>query len=219
MLLDLNKALAVADDLAHRAGALLRDAAQRPRHIDYKGVINLVTESDRASEALIVGELRSAYPDHGIVGEEGSSVTPTGEGYRWHVDPLDGTTNFAHGIPHFSVSIGLSDPNGVPLLGLVYDPMRDECFSAIKGQGATLNDKTIHVSVETELIRCVLSTGFPYDRSTNPDNNTTEWFNFLMRAQTVSRMGSAALDLCYVAAGRFDGSGTETQPVGCDRDW
>jgi myo-inositol-1(or 4)-monophosphatase len=207
MPLDLNAALVVANDLACRAGALLRDAMQLPRHIDYKGVINLVTESDRASESLIVGGLREAYPDHGIRGEEGSSIAPSGEGphYFWHVDPLDGTTNFAHGIPHFSVSIGLAGPDGLPLIGLVYDPMRDECYSAIKGQGATLNSRLLSVSVETDLGHSVLSTGFPYDRRTNPDNNTREWLNFILRAQAVSRLGSAALDLCYVAAGRFDG--------------
>ena len=207
MPLDLNAALAIADDLAHRAGVLLRDAVLRPRQIDYKGVINLVTESDRASEALIVGGLRDAYPEHGIVGEEGSSFSPSGEGpiYRWHVDPLDGTTNFAHGIPHFSVSIGLSGSDGSPLVGLVYDPIRDECFSAIKGHGATLNGKPLHVSVETELARSVISTGFPYDRWINPNNNTTQFHNFILRAQAVSRMGSAALDLSYVAAGRMEG--------------
>src|SRR5258708_4418810 len=207
MPLDLNAALAVADDPAPRAGVLLRDAVQRPRQIDYKGVINLVAESDRASEALIVGGLRDTYPEHGIVGEEGSSFSPSGEGphYRWHVDPLDGTTNFAHGIPHFSVSIGLSGPDGSPLLGLVYDPMRDECFTAIKGQGAYLNGKPLHVSIEADLAHSVLATGFPYDRWITADNNTTQFLNFILRAQAISRMGSAALDLSYVAAGRMEG--------------
>lgn len=204
MPLDLNAALAVADDLARRAGALLRDATQRPRQINYKGVINLVTESDRASESLIVAGIREAYPDHGIVGEEGSSFEPAGAQYRWHIDPLDGTTNFAHGIPHFAVSIGLSGPDGSPLIGLVYDPMRGECFKAIKGNGATLNGNALHVSAATDVGHCLVATGFPYDRWTNPANNTTQWHNFIVRAQAVSRMGSAALDLCYVAAGRMD---------------
>src|SRR5262249_25877365 len=109
------------------------------------------------------------------------------------------------GIPHFSVSIGLAGPDGIPLVGLVYDPMRNECFAAIKGQGATLNGKPIYVSPEPDLGHCVVGSGFPYDRRTNPDNNTKEWLNFMMRTQAVSRLGSAALDLSYVAAGRFDG--------------
>ncbi|MEP7288976.1 MAG: inositol monophosphatase family protein [Chloroflexota bacterium] len=207
MTLDLNAALAVADQLARRAGVLLREGAQRPRNISYKGVLDLVTDTDKASEAMIVEGLQSAYPDHGIVGEEGSQIKAADASapYYWHVDPLDGTTNFAHGIPHFSTSIALAGPDGLPVVGVIYDPIRDECFHAVKGQGATLNGKPIHVSPESDLSKSTLSTGFPRDRWTNPDNNIEEMVNFLMRARTVSRLGSAALDLCYVAAGRFGG--------------
>src|SRR5579871_3942599 len=180
MSVDLDNALAVAESLARRAGALLRDAVQRPRQIDFKGVTDLVTDSDRACEALIVGGLRRAFPDHGIIGEEGSKVGENAQ-YRWHVDPLDGTTNFAHGIPHFSTSIGLSDANLEPLLGVVYDPIRDECFTAIKGQGAQLNGKPIYVSPVMDLSLAIMSTGFPKDRWTNPDNNSKQFSQFLLR--------------------------------------
>ncbi len=207
MPIDLTAVLSVADDLAHQAGALLREALQHPRQIDYKGAINLVTEADRQSEALIVGGLLRAFPDHHIVGEEGGSMgAPVEQApYRWYIDPLDGTTNFAHGIPHFSISMAMADADGKPLVGLVYDPLRDECFRAIRGAGATLNQQPLHVSSVRELSQAVLATGFPYDRLTNPDNNVEEFTSFLLRAQHVSRMGSAALNLCYVAAGRFDG--------------
>ncbi len=204
MPLDLDTALAVAESLARRAGVLLCEAVQRPRQIDYKGVTDLVTDSDRACEAMIVAGLRHAFPDHGIIGEEGSKVGENVQ-YRWHVDPLDGTTNFAHGIPHFSTSIGLSDSEGTPLLGVVYDPIRDECFTAIQGQGAFLNSKPIHVSPVLDLSHAVVSTGFPKDRWTNPDNNTRQVSQFILRAQAVARLGSAELDLCYIASGRVEG--------------
>jgi myo-inositol-1(or 4)-monophosphatase len=206
MSLDLNAALAVAEELARRAGLLLREAIERPQHITYKGVLDLVTESDKASEALIVGGLREAFPDHCIVGEEGSRIPSDGDApYCWYVDPLDGTTNFAHGIPHFSTTIGLAGADGVPLLGVTYDPIRDECFKAIKGQGVTVNGRSLHVSQTPDLSQSAVVTGYPYDRWTNPDNNIEEMSNFLLRAQSVSRLGSAAIDLAYVAAGRFDG--------------
>lgn len=207
MSLDLNAALAVADDLARRAGALLLEALQHPRPVSFKGAINLVTETDRQSEALIVGGLCKAFPDHHIVGEEGGGAgAPRASApYRWYVDPLDGTTNFAHGIPIFSVSIALAGPDDQPLLGVVYDPTRDEWFRAVHGQGATLNGQRLHVSDIPDVSQAALVTGFPYDRWTNPDNNIETFVSFLLRAQAVARMGSAALNLCYVSAGRFDG--------------
>ncbi len=207
MTLDLTAALDVTDKLARSAGALLLEALQKPRQIDYKGVINLVTESDRQAEALIVRGLTEAFPDHHIVGEEGGGMGAPIETapYRWYVDPLDGTTNFAHGIPYFSVSIALADTDDKPLVGVVYHPSLDESFQAIRGRGATLNGKPIRPSKIASMEQGVFATGFPYDRWTNPDNNTHNWFNFLMRSQAVARMGSAALNLCYVAAGRFDG--------------
>jgi myo-inositol-1(or 4)-monophosphatase len=204
---DLDAALIVAEQLARRAGAFLRDALQHPRQISYKGAINLVTESDRQSEALIVGGLLDAFPNHHIVGEEGGGCgAPIDSApYRWYVDPLDGTTNFAHGIPHFAVSLALAGRDDRPLLGVVYDPMRDECFHAVEGKGAALNGRSIRVSAVSDLSDAALATGFPYDRRSNPDNNVEEFTSFLMRTQSISRMGSAALNLCYVAAGRFDG--------------
>ncbi len=207
MSIDLSAALTIAEDCALRAGALLREALQRPRQVDYKGVVNLVTQADRESEALIKARLLAVYPDHHIVGEEGGGVGAPAEqaAYRWYIDPLDGTTNFAHGIPIFTVSIALAGPDGLPLVGVVYDPNRDERFLAVRGRGVTLNGRPIHVSTVAALEQANLATGFPYDRWTNPDNNTEEWLNFLLRAQAVSRIGSAALELAYVAAGRLDG--------------
>lgn len=207
MTLDLNSVLAVTEKVARRAGILLREASQHPQQIDYKGAINLVTETDRQSEALIKRELLAAFPYHHVVGEEsgGTGAPIEVAPYRWYVDPLDGTTNFAHGIPHFAVSIAMSGPDDKPLVGVVYDPMRDECFSAAAGQGAALNGQPIHVSSISDLAQAVLATGFPYDRWVNRDNNIEEFTAFVMRTQAVSRMGSAALNLCYVAAGRFDG--------------
>jgi myo-inositol-1(or 4)-monophosphatase len=207
MSIDLAAALMVAEDLAHRAGSLLREAVRRPRQIGYKGVVNLVTESDQQSEELIVGGLLNAFPQHHIVGEEGGSRGARIETapYRWYVDPLDGTTNFAHGIPHFAISLALADQDDKPLLGVVYDPVRDECFRAIRGGGAALNGQPIHVSTVSDLSEAALATGFPYDRRTNPDNNLEEFSSFLLRTQSVSRLGSSALNLCYVAAGRLDG--------------
>lgn len=207
MTLDLNNALAVADSLARRAGAFLLEGLDHPRRIDYKGAVDLVTEYDKQSEAMIVAGLREAFPDHHIVGEEGGGMGAPAETapYRWVVDPLDGTTNYAHGIPYFAVSMALTGPDNAPLVGLVYDPTRDECFQAIRGQGATRNGKPMHVSAIDDLSRAALITGFPYDRWTNPDNNVEEFAACLLRAQSVSRMGSAALNLCNLAAGRFDG--------------
>ncbi len=207
MSIDLDAALMVADQLAHRAGALLRQAVEAPRQVGYKGVINLVTESDRQSEALVVHGLLDAFPEHHIVGEEGGGCGAPVERapYRWYIDPLDGTTNFAHGIPHFAVSLAMTGTDDKPLLGVVYDPMRDECFKAVQGKGATLNGLPIRVSAVSDLSQAALATGFPYDRRANPDNNIEEFTSFMLRTQSVSRMGSAALNLCYVAAGRFDG--------------
>jgi myo-inositol-1(or 4)-monophosphatase len=207
MTLDLSSVLIVAEKIARRAGFLLREASQRPKQIDYKGAINLVTETDRQSEALIKSNLLAAFPDHHVVGEESGGTGAPIEiaPYRWYIDPLDGTTNFAHGIPHFSVSIAMAGPDDKPLVGVVYDPTRDECFTAVAGQGAMLNGQPIHVSSISDLGQAALVTGFPYDRRTNPDNNIEEFTAFLMRTQAVSRTGSAALNLSYVAMGRFEG--------------
>jgi myo-inositol-1(or 4)-monophosphatase len=206
--LDLLNTLTTATDLARKAGLLLREGfATHNYSVDLKSSNEVVTEYDRRSEAIIVQGLHVAFPDHHIVGEEGGGTgTPFEQAiFRWYVDPLDGTTNFSHGVPHFCVSIGLSGQDGIPLLGVIYDPMLDECFQAASGYGTTLNGQPVHISKTADLSGALVSSGFGYDSWTNPDNNTEEWANFVMRAQGMSRMGSAALDLAYVAAGRFDG--------------
>lgn len=195
--------LTVAAEAARAAGALLRANINGKREISYKGDINLVTEMDRLSERTVVKALLASFPDHGIMAEEETMIR-NGSGYLWIIDPLDGTTNYAHGYPCFSVSIAL-EHEGEIVVGVVYDPMRDELFSAQKGAGAHLNGKTIRVSAADTLIKSLLSTGFPYDRKVSEKNNLNYFHDLLMASQEVRRDGSAALDLCYVASGRFDG--------------
>jgi myo-inositol-1(or 4)-monophosphatase len=194
-----------AERIAREAGAILREGYGRAvdKRIEHKGAIDLVTEFDRRSEAFILSALRREYPGHAIVAEESGRRGERGE-YEWLVDPLDGTTNFAHGLPPFSVSLALTR-RGQLLVGAVYDPTRDELFSAEAGQGATLNGQPIHVSAEAELDKALLCTGFPYDVRTSPRNNFAQFFQFQLRAQAVRRLGSAAIDCCYVACGRLDG--------------
>jgi len=204
---DLQHILSIAERIARDAGAILREAAGKPRAIEFKGAIDMVTQYDRQSEALIVAALRSAFPDHLIIGEEG-----TGEGsattgrFCWYIDPIDGTTNFAHDLPHYCVSLGLADPDGVPLLGVIYDPPRDECFAGYRGGGASLNGRPLRVSTVDRLDRAVLLSEFSYDKFTNPDNNDAEWTALMNHTQASLSYGAAALDLAYVAAGRADGT-------------
>ena len=195
----LNFAIRVAKD----AGRLLRDRVGTRIDVDHKGSINLVTDVDLASERLIREAISTYYPRHEVLGEEGG-LSDSGSEYRWIVDPLDGTTNYAHGYPIFCVSIAL-ECKGEIELGVVYDPMRDELFAAEQGAGATLNNRPIHVSKTAELMQGLLSTGFPYDIKTSKLTNLDHWANFAMNAQALRRDGAAALDLCYVACGRFDG--------------
>ncbi|MDQ3044337.1 MAG: inositol monophosphatase, partial [Chloroflexota bacterium] len=172
----------------------------------HKGAIDLVTDVDRAAEDLIAERLRAAFPDHQLVGEEGArgaTGTSNASAYRWVIDPLDGTTNYAHGYPHFAVSIGL-EYAGTPLLGAIYDPLLDELFVAGAGRGATLNGRRLAVSDTRALIDSLLATGFPYDLERRGRSNAL-WEAFNERSQGVRRAGSAALSLCYVAAGRLDG--------------
>lgn len=206
MTFDLQAALQTAEGLARCAGTLLHDAIELPRTLTYKSAIDIVTEFDRQSEALIVAGLREAYPDHFIVGEEGGGTgAPTEAGaYCWYIDPLDGTTNFVHRIPHYAISIGLA-LNGEPVAGVVYDPSLNECFTAVKGEGARMNGKSIRVSTIKDIEQSLIIGGFPYDKWTNPDNNSDEWNSFLLRTQGMLCTGSAALDLSYVAAGRVEG--------------
>jgi myo-inositol-1(or 4)-monophosphatase len=205
MSLDLKHTLSVAEAAARQAGAVLKQAADQPRQIEYKSAIDMVTQYDKQCEALIVPAIRAAFPDHLIIGEEGTGKGENAAGrYCWYIDPIDGTTNFTHNYPHYCTSIGLADPDGVPLLGVVYEPSRDECFTAYRGGGAHLNGRPIHVSKIDKLEHAMLLSGFPYDRWTNPDNNNEEWTEAILRSQSLLCDGSAALDLCYVAAGRAD---------------
>jgi myo-inositol-1(or 4)-monophosphatase len=195
--------LTVARHAALTAGALLREQFGGVREISYKGAINLVTEMDRRSERTIVDIISAAFPDHGILAEEGASREGSSE-YLWIIDPLDGTTNYAHGYPNFSVSIGI-EQQGELVAGVVYDPLRDELFTAGRGGGALLNGRPLSVSKNDTLIRCLLATGFPYDRAESEQNNLNFFHALIMACQEIRRSGSAALDLCSVAAGRLDG--------------
>ncbi|MBN1365617.1 MAG: inositol monophosphatase [Syntrophaceae bacterium] len=192
-----------AVDLALRAGALLKKKFNQTHKIHYKGKINIVTEADEMSENLIIESISQKFPDHGILSEESPAITGSGK-LRWIIDPLDGTTNYAHGFPVFCVSIALQN-EGVVVLGVIYDPMRNELFSAIKGKGAYLNGKKIKVSSIKDISRSLLATGFPYDIRESRVNNL-DYFNLMaVNVQAIRRAGAAALDLAYLAAGRFDG--------------
>jgi len=189
---------------ADAAGEIIHANWHKPKTIDYKGAIDLVTETDRQCERTIVGILTSHFPEHSILAEEETLLERHENSYRWIVDPLDGTTNFAHGYPHFCVSIAL-EQEGEVILGLVYDPLRHECFRAIKDHGATLNGQSIRCSTIDDLDKALLATGFPYDRREHADYYLSYFNAFLTRCQGIRRDGSAALDLCYVACGRIDG--------------
>jgi len=210
--MDLSHAYQVAVDAADEAGALLRRGVNEGKVVSRKSsAVDLLTEHDQAAEALIVGRLRAAFPAHRLVTEESAEQPGDGSApraYTWYVDPLDGTNNFAHGFPVFAVSIALYEADR-PLLGVVYDPMRDECFGAIRGRGATLRtrdgQRPIQVSREPALADSLLATGFPYDRRQSSDDNVAQLSAFLKSALGVRRPGAAALDLAYVAAGRLDG--------------
>ena len=193
----------VAVDAARAAGRLLRDEVSGVRRIAFKGApTNLVTEMDQRAESEILGRLHAAFPDDALLSEE-SGASSGRSGRRWIVDPLDGTTNYAHGLPLFGVSIALQVGDRVAL-GVVYDPSRDELFVAERERGVTLNDAPIHVSTTTTLDASLLTTGFPYNIRQTRDTNLAEYAAFSVRAQAVRRLGSAVLDLAYVACGRFD---------------
>jgi myo-inositol-1(or 4)-monophosphatase len=193
--------------IAIEAGGLLLKYFQQKIKIEYKGDADLVTAADRASEKLIRERISEQFPTHDVMGEE-QGLNDSGSEYRWYVDPLDGTTNFAHGFPVFCVSIGLehrpSGESGTRIAAVIYDPTRDELFSAAKGSGARLNDEPIHVSKVERLQECLVATGFPsHKRHKNP--NIHFYHQITLRTHGVRRAGSAALDLCNVACGRFDG--------------
>jgi len=195
--------LSYLETLARKAGAILRDGYSKEHQVKYKGVIDLVTEVDHQSEAYLLGEVRRDFPNHHIFSEETGIIEGSDE-HIWYIDPLDGTVNYAHHIPIFTVSIAYAF-SGVLTLGAVYDPMRDEMFLAERGKGATLNGKPLRVSTTTDLQKSLLVTGFPYDAWNTEQDNFANFVKFGKMTQGVRRLGSAALDLCYVAAGRFDG--------------
>lgn len=193
---------------AREAGGLLADRLGRALQVSNKGDIDLVTEADLASEKLIIERIQSHYPRHAILAEESGDTAGTEPvagktDWKWIIDPLDGTTNFAHGYPCFCVSIAVERAGAIEL-GVVYDPIRDEMFAAERGQGATLNERPMRVSRVADLNAAMLCTGFPYNVRERP-NFTRDFANFTMAAQAVRRDGSAALDLAYLACGRFDG--------------
>jgi myo-inositol-1(or 4)-monophosphatase len=200
-----------AAEIALEAGARLREYFSKGVETEYKGDADLVTVADRAVEKLIRSRLGEAFPEHGIYGEEGTRERMDGE-FRWYVDPLDGTTNFAHGFPQFAVSMGLehrpaglkAEDDGSLVAAVIYDPMRNELFTAERGRGATLNGKPVRVSRIGHLAEALLATGFPsHKRHANP--NIHFYQEFTLRSHGVRRAGSAALDLAYVACGRMDG--------------
>ena len=187
-------------DMAREAGALLLSYFGKVA-IEYKGDVDLVTAADRHAEEMIVSRIRQQWPGHDLVGEEGSRQE-TGSDFRWYIDPLDGTTNFAHGYPVFCVSIAL-EYRKERVAGVIFDPTRNEMFAAEKGGGARLNDRAIHVSKTSRLAESLLATGFPsHKRHKNP--NIHFYHQITLRSHGVRRAGSAALDLCYVACGRYD---------------
>lgn len=193
----------LAKKLAVKAGKILKENIYKKRRISYKGRINLVTEMDTLSENLIVEEILKKYPDHSILAEESHNIESKSS-YRWLIDPLDGTTNYANGIPFFCVSIALEEEGEIKF-GIIYNPMLEELFTAKKGEGAYLNNKRIYVSKTKNLKDSVLATGFPYDIAESVDNNLDHFANFSLACRAIRRPGSAGIDLAYTACGRFDG--------------
>jgi len=189
--------------IARKAGAILLDNFTRKHRITYKGEINLITEADHLSEDFLVGAIKGEYPTHAILTEERGNLAQDSD-FRWIIDPLDGTTNYAHGYPVFSISIALEIKKEVTL-GVIYQPLFEELFTAQKGKGAHLNGRALAVSPTAKLSESLLATGFPYDIRESKENNLNYFVHLAKKAQAIRRAGSAALDLAYVAAGRFDG--------------
>jgi myo-inositol-1(or 4)-monophosphatase len=182
---------------------ILKNGYGKKQNIKFKGAINLVTEMDHRAEAAVIEILEMAFPDHGILTEESKGREGSGS-YRWILDPLDGTTNYAHGYPFFCVSLAL-EKDGQIIWGIIYDPLREELFAAEAGRGATVNGKALQVSATRHIQQSFLCTGFPYDMRESRDDNLRYFSRFAKTVQAIRRDGSAALDLCYVAMGRFDG--------------
>ena len=199
----MNPTLQDLQALARQAGEILRAGFGQHQHTELKGTIDIVTEIDKQSEAFLIDAITQRWPDHHIVAEESGGNDNHSE-HTWYIDPIDGTTNFAHGVPIFGVSIAYAQA-GQLKIGVVYNPISDELFSAQAGQGAQLNGNPIQVSQADALESSLLVTGFPYDRFTNPDNNLDNFTRLAVQARGMRRLGSAALDLCFIADGRVDG--------------
>jgi myo-inositol-1(or 4)-monophosphatase len=208
MQLDLQAVRRQAEAIAREAGQCAMSYFNGPLTQSTKQTsVDIVTEADRDTETFLVSAIEREFPAHHIVGEEGGGAGAAIDSadYRWYIDPIDGTTNYVNRIPVFAVSMALTDRDLNPLVSVVYNPAHGELYSAARGHGATLNGQALRVTETVELASCVLGSGFPYDKYTNDDNNLAEWSRFLRLTRGLRRMGSASLDLCYVAAGRFDG--------------
>jgi myo-inositol-1(or 4)-monophosphatase len=197
------ESLKVAEEAIRMAGEILRQNIDSSREVVYKGAVNLVTDFDNRSQDIIFTHLSTRFPDHDFLAEE-DLCEQRGSDFRWIIDPIDGTTNYAHNFPIFCVSIALEWKSNV-VCGVIYDPMRDELFSALSGKGSRMNGHRIRISSNGDLDKSLLATGFPYDVRESEVNNIDHFANFATRVQAIRRCGSAALDLCYVACGRFDG--------------
>lgn len=218
MNLDLAAVRATTVEIAYQAGEVIMHYYAKPRQEKIKtSFSDIVTEGDPATEAVIVEALQKHFPDHRIVGEEGGGYGPPAEeaAYTWYIDPIDGTTNYASRLPYFAASIALTNSTGEPLVGVVYNPVYDELYAAHKGGGTTLNGKSIRVSAIDKLHNAVLATGFGPDKQTNPDNNLPEWAAFMLQTRDMRRFGSAALECCYVAGGRLDGTWQRVKAWDC----
>lgn len=200
----LDSLLSVAIDAAQQGGAVLAECSRNGVHIELKQTINLVTNADHQAEQRIIDVIHAAFPDHPVLAEERGLSEHCPSRYKWVIDPLDGTTNFAHGFPAYCVSVGV-ECDGRAIIGVVYDPTRDELFTAQVGHGAYLNGVRISVSTTDNLDRALLVTGFAYNIRETTNNNLDHFARFALKVQGLRRTGTAALDLCYVAAARFDG--------------
>jgi len=190
-------------NISRQAGQILQSFVGKEMDVRHKSRTDLVTKADHASERFLIDAVRAEFPDHAVNAEESGELAGS-QAHQWFIDPLDGTLNFAHGVPFYCVSVGYAF-QGEMALGVIYDPVRDEMFCARRGKGATLNGKPIQVSGFTDLIDCMLVTGFPYDHEHAPDDNNENFIRFNQLSQTVRRLGSAALNVAYVGAGRLDG--------------
>lgn len=199
----MNNIFNFAENIIEKASNLIFKSYKKIKNISYKGVSNLVTNVDKEAEALIIKEINSRYPNHSIIAEE-SGKKNNNPNYQWFIDPIDGTTNFAHSYPFFCISIAFAK-NGITEFGLIKNPITNELFTARKNKGAKLNGKTINVSKTNKLKESLLITGFPYDKRTSHMNNLKNFCNLTLITHGVRRDGAAALDLCYIASGRADG--------------